>query len=351
MATITKRTDTNGLVSYGVRVRLKGVPTQTATFKRLTDAKRWVQETEAAIRAGRYFQTLEAQRHTLSELLDRYELAIMPNKKQSTQKSQRQHIKWWRNELGALTLNNITPSTIADCRDDILARGRTPATANRYLGLISHVFTFAVKEKQWMDSNPCLKVTSPKEARGRTRFLSEDERNALLEACEASTCSVIYPAVLLALSTGMRRGEQFGLNWSDVNLNTGKIVLRDTKNGETRVTMATGRALDSLKELAKVRRIDTTLIFPAKARNTVKPICLDRPFRNALQLAGIEGFRWHDLRHSFASELAMSGATLAEIAECMGHKTLDMVKRYAHLTEGHVGSVIERMTSRVFGGE
>jgi len=351
MAAITKRIDSDGLVKYGVRIRLKGCPTQTATFKRLTDAKRWVQETESAIRAGRYFQQVEAQRHTLNELLDRYEIAVMPNKKESTQQSQRQHIKWWRAELGALTLNNITPSTIADCRDDILARGRTPATANRYLGLISHVFTFAVKEKQWMDSNPCLKVTSPKEARGRTRFLSSDERIALLEACKASTCRVLYPAVMLSLSTGMRRGEQFGLHWSDVDLNTGKIILRDTKNGDIRVTMATGIALDELKALAKVRRIDTALIFPAKARNTAKPICLDRPFRDALKVAEIEGFRWHDLRHSFASELAMSGATLAEIAECMGHRTLDMVKRYAHLTEGHVGSVIERMTSRVFGGE
>jgi len=351
MAAINKHTNSKGETSYRVRIRMKGHPIQSATFKRLTDARQWEQETETAIRAGRYFQQVEAQRHTLNELLDRYEIAVMPNKKESTQRSQRHHIKWWRSEIGALTLNNMTPSKIADCRDDILARGRTPATANRYLGLISHVFTYAVKEKQWMDSNPCLKVTSPKEARGRTRFLSTEERTALLAACEASTCKVIYPAVMLALSTGMRRGEQFGLHWSDVNLNTGKIVLRDTKNGDTRVTVATGLALAGLKELAKVRRIDTTLVFPAKARNTTKPICLDRPFRDALQLAEIEGFRWHDLRHSFASELAMSGATLAEIAECMGHRTLDMVKRYAHLTEGHVGGVIERMTSRVFGGE
>ncbi|MDQ6969713.1 MAG: hypothetical protein Q9M16_04310, partial [Mariprofundus sp.] len=87
MAAITKRIDTDGLVKYGVRVRLKGFPTQTATFKRLTDARKWVQETESAIRAGRYFQTVESQRHTLDELLDKYELAIMPNKKESTQKS------------------------------------------------------------------------------------------------------------------------------------------------------------------------------------------------------------------------------------------------------------------------
>jgi len=72
------------------------------------------------------------------------------------------------------------------------------------------------------------------------------------------------------------------------------------------------------------------------------------PFETVVRATGLEDFRWHDLRHSFASELAMSGATLAEIAEAMGHKTLQMVKRYAHLTEGHVGKVVERMTTRVF---
>jgi len=77
---------------------------------------------------------------------------------------------------------------------------------------------------------------------------------------------------------------------------------------------------------------------------------LRTPWENALKAAEITDFRWHDLRHSFASELAMSGATLAEIAEAMGHKTLAMVKRYSHLTEGHISKVVERMTTKVFGG-
>jgi integrase len=147
----------------------------------------------------------------------------------------------------------------------------------------------------------------------------------------------------------LRRGELFGLRWQNVNLTNGRIILEDTKNSETRVAIASGPALVELRELAKVRRIDSDLIFPSKRISTGKPIVLERPFREALKAAEIEDFRWHDLRHSFASELAMSGATLAELAEAMGHKTLDMVKRYAHLTEGHISSVVERMTARVFG--
>jgi len=351
MATINKQTDSKGQTSYRVRIRMKGHPVQSATFKRKTDADKWAQQTETAIREGRYFQQVEAQRHSMAELIDRYMIRVLPEKKPKTQAAQKTQLAWWKDELGVQTLSAITPTKIADCRDKLLDTGRTPSTTNRYLAVMSHAFTYAVKELRWLEDNPCRKVTNPKEPKGRTRFLSADERTRLLDACKASSCKMLYPAVLLAMSTGMRRGEQFSLTWKDVDLQTGRIILTDTKNGETRVAIATGPALTELQKLAKVRRIDTPLIFPAKAKRTTKPVCLDRPFRDAKAVAEVENFRWHDLRHCFASELAMSGATLSELAEAMGHKTLDMVKRYSHLTEGHISGVIERMTAKVFGGE
>jgi len=349
MAAINKHTDAKGQTAYRVRVRLKGHPVQSATFKRLTDAKQWAQQTEAAIREGRYFNKMEAQRHTMAELIDRYLVRVLPEKKPGTQPTQRQQLAWWKVQIGSLTMALVTPTVIADCRDKLLDTGRSPGTTNRYLAVMSHACTFAVKELHWIDSNPCMKVTNPKEPRGRVRFLSDEERARLLDACKQSSCKVLYPAALLAMSTGMRRGEQFGLHWQDVNLTNGRIILHDTKNNERRVAIASGPALDELRKLAKVRRIDTDLVFPGKIKG--KPIVLDRSWHEALKVAEIADFRWHDLRHCFASELAMSGATLAELAEAMGHKTLDMVKRYSHLTEGHISKVVERMTARVFGGE
>ncbi|MFQ5519469.1 MAG: tyrosine-type recombinase/integrase [Mariprofundus sp.] len=350
MATISKYQDTKGKTSYRVRVRLKGHPVQSATFDRLTDAKEWAKKTEVDIKEGRHFPKRDAQKYTVADLIERYKLRVMPEKKPSTQASQKNQLQWWKDELGALSLAAITPTHIADCRDKLLDGGRSPATVNRYLAVISHAFTYAVKELRWLEDNPCQKVTNPKEPKGRTRFLSDDERKRLLDACKESSSKQLYPAVLLAMSTGMRRGEQFGLRWQDVDLQTGRIILTDTKNGETRVAIATGPALDELRKLAKVRRIDCDLVFPGRLKKC-QPVVLERPFREALEAAEIEDFRWHDLRHCFASELAMSGATLAELAEAMGHKTLDMVKRYAHLTEGHISSVVERMTARVFGGD
>jgi len=258
-----------------------------------------------------------------------------------------------------LTLATLNTARIAEGRDKLTSEGRTPATANRYMAALSHALSWAVKEKGWIETNPCSNVTKGKESRGVVRFLSNDElndageviaegeRTRLLKACKASNCSLLYPAVLLSLATGMRRNEEMTLTWRQVDLNTGRIVIEDTKNDERRTVVATGPALGELRALAKVRRIDCDLLFPG-TRGT--PFTLTKPWYAALKAAEIENFRWHDLRHSFASELAMSGATLAEIAEAMGHRTLSMVKRYSHLTEGHISKVVERMTSRVFGG-
>jgi integrase len=170
---------------YRVKVRLKGHTPPTATFQKLSDAKRWAQVTEATIREGRHFPTTEAKRHTLAELIDRYVATVLPQKRASTIPAQRQHFAYWRRCLGDYTLSAITPGMIAAHRDT-LARNCQSSTARRYLAALSHAFTIAVKDWQWCEDNPTRKVTKPKEPRSRTRFLSDDERQRLLEACQAS---------------------------------------------------------------------------------------------------------------------------------------------------------------------
>lgn len=139
-----------------------------------------------------------------------------------------------------------------------------------------------------------------------------------------------------------------GLQWSHVDLSQGLILLRETKNGEDRTIPLMGVALGLLREWGKVRRMDTDRVFPSH-RDPQVPIDLRRPWEEALERAGITDFRFHDLRHSCASYLAMSGATPVEIAGILGHKTLAMAMRYAHLNPSHLQSVAERMTSRFLG--
>ena len=142
------------------------------------------------------------------------------------------------------------------------------------------------------------------------------------------------------------KSSNFGIVWSDVDFQMGLIRLENTKNNERRSVPLTGLALDIVRDLASVRRIDTDLVFPIKGGRQGLRI----PWEAALKKAEIEDFRFHDLRHTAASYLAMNGATLAEIAEILGHKTLQMVKRYAHLTEQHTSKVVTRMTESIFGG-
>ena len=353
MATIEKRTIDNGDTSYRVKIRLKGYPTQTATFKRVTDAKNWVTSTEAAIKEGRHFKTAAAKKHTFSEMIDKFLAGSTFTKEQK--EHQVMHLKRWREELGAYTLADVTPDLITEIKDKLLSEitpkgtKRAPSTVARYLSSLSPVFTIAVNEWQWLEESPMRKIKKPKEARGRVRFLDDDERERLLTACQESRNKQLYLCVILALSTGMRQGELMGLKWPDVNLNDGFIILHETKNGDRRRVPLAGHGLMMLKEHAKVRRLDTNLLFPSNVHKD-KPIDLRKPFTTALTKAEIIDFKWHDLRHCTASYLAMNGASLAEIAEVLGHKTLQMVKRYAHLSDGHVSSVVESMNAKIFGG-
>jgi len=379
MATIQRREGQDGKVTFRVMVRLKGHPAESATFERRTDAKRWATQTEAAIREGRHFAGAEARRHSVADLIDRYVKDVLPAKKPSTRATQEIQLAWWREQIGGRTLAECTPALIAEHRDVLTedpipssakdpqkagpARFRSPATINRFLAVLSHAFTVAVKEYGWLDSNPVLKVTKAKEARGRVRFLSNDEtaddgtvipgeRSRLLAACQKSRSPDLYPAVVLALSTGARRNEVMGLRWGQIDLARGTAVLDDTKNGERRVLPLKGLALTLLQERAKQARADTDLVFPSRAKpkegQPVQPVDLRAAFEAAVKRAGIDDFHWHDLRHSAASYLAMNGASLAEIAAVLGHKTLAMVKRYAHLSDTHVAGVVERMNARIF---
>lgn len=373
MAVIEKRKTKDGEIRYRVKIRMKGHPPQTETHRKLTHAKRWAQETETAIREGRHFKTSEAKKHTLGELIDRYIRDVLPRKEKS-QKKQKAQLLWWKEQLGSYVLAEVTPALIAEKRDEFLrgitSRGsqRSPATVVRYLSALSHAFTIAVKEWGWMEDSPMRRVSKLRESKGRVKFLEDEERERLLRACRESSNPHLYPVVLIAISTGMRHGEIINLTWTDVDLQRKRIILQETKNGERRAVPVAGAALEVLANMEKTRRLNTNLLFPKVAtvdilshtfqernlervQKVQKPVELRNAWVTAVKKAGLIDFRFHDLRHCAASYLAMSGASLAEIAEILGHKTLAMVKRYAHLSDSHKYSVVDRMNKHFLGAE
>ncbi len=345
MAAIEKRIASDGSTSYRVKIRLRGHPVQSATFPSLSKAKQWATQTEAAIREGRYFQTAEAKRHTLAEAIERFERENLPGMKSAQHR--RGYDAFWKERLGAYTLADLTPAAINDALRELAEKRQLgPQSVAHYRQALASVLSQAVKTWGWMEQTPMHRVPKPALPRGRVRYLSDGERERLLAACKESTNEDLYLAVLLALTTGGRQAETMGATWKQIDLQRATLQLEETKNGSRRALHLTAPVLALLQERAKVRRIDSDLLFPSRA-NPRKPVDLRQPWEQALKRAGIEDFHWHDLRHTFASYAAMNGATLPELAALLGHKTLAMVQRYAHLSPAHTAKIAERVAAQM----
>lgn len=356
MASIQKRKNANGSTSYKVQIRLKGYAPETATFERKTDANQWAQKTEAEMRAGRYFGA--SKRHTFRDLAEEY----------YEHSKDKVKLNYWISVFGNDTLDSITPIRIGKQRDKLLSEytqnystpatgdpikdakrekaKRSGATVNRYLASLSSCLTYGVKTLQWIERNPCEKIKKPKESKGRVRFLTDQERISLLKACEPH--NDLYLAVVLALSTGARQAEVMTLKFSQIDFNRKIITLNSTKNGDTRSIPLVGNSFNLLQERAKVRSISDDRVFPpTRFAKKAKFLNLRQPWEKALKAADINDFHWHDLRHTAASYMAMSGVSLVEISKILGHRTMQMVSRYSHLSEGHIVATGEKLAARL----
>ncbi len=350
---IRSRKDKNGKPRYQAIIKAKSYPTKAKTFRTRKEAERWEIKVKAAMQEGTYWDNSEALNCTLTEVIDRYinEFLSKDSRNYRTFVGQ---LTWWKKQLGYFAVGKISSYLISqklhDLSEQINTRGKvaSPATLNRYRGSLSCVFKAASHDWGMIKESPIPKVRKRKEPRGRIRFLSLDEKERLLQACLTSTSPFLYSIVVLALATGMRRGEILNLQWSHLDLVKGKAILHETKNGERRTVPLTGHALTILRNHAnQPRHLCSPYVFPSTFGS--KPIQIRTSWITAVQFANLSDFHFHDLRHTFASYLAMNGATLAEIAEALGHKTLAMVKRYAHMTEDHTRNVVERMNEKMFG--
>jgi integrase len=354
-------------VSYRAQVRVKGRPAESATFPNRKEAQTWAASIESAIREGKHFPHAAARRTSFDALAEDYTKTVLAEFGEVERAGREYQLKWWSQQFAGLALAEITADRISQTRDKLateaFTRGKTRtdkktgatiapkdykrsgATVNRYMATLSHLFSFAVKERRLLDRNPAGDISRKKEPRGRTRFLSDLERAALLAACEKSDWQAMHTLVLLAITTGARRGELIGLQWADVDVKAGRALVRETKNGEQRTLPLAGKALEALRALKLHGSARSAYVFPNPSGHPGAFQHFDSYWYAALDAAGIRDFHFHDLRHTTASMLAAQGASLLEIADVLGHKTLAMVKRYSHLVVDHKAKVIERMVA------
>lgn len=384
MAVIRERKSASGVKSYHVQVRIRGFPPQTQTFKSKTLAKEWAALTETDLKAGRLLPRVIAERHTVSDLLTRYRKEVLPLKKAKFIRDQTVHLDWWEAKLGRYSLAQLNSNVIGQARIALSTepigkksvkvqikdakgntitktaqedRVRAPATVVRYMGALSHALNTAVNEWGWIDKSPMIGVRKPKVDNERRRFLSDEEIQRVLTEAKGSENRFLYTVVLLALSTGMRLTEIMSLRWRNVlvedGADMGLLVMEKTKNGDARTSPLAEDAFKAVMVLRDKARKDNAdrvpanqLLFPSDTVEN-KPVEIRKAWETCRKRAELDDFRFHDLRHTAGSLLAMSGASTREIAEVLGHKTMAMAKRYSHLTQKHLGSVVANMNQRL----
>lgn len=379
MAAIRERKNANGKSKWHAQVRVLGHEPQTQSFDRKTDAKAWAEDTERLIRSGRFQIVNEAQNRDFSELCKKFKEEHM---RRSRTKDYTQILGWWEERIGSLRLISIKAKTIQTYLNELMAspnnqrkkkqlpaiaatltpvhlifselaprRSRTKpqsekalkmtsvGTGVRYLGVISRVFNVAVDQLEWLEKSPLRGVIRPEEDVVRIpRTLAPAEEARLLAAAQCSKNRFLHVVIKLALRTGMRYNEIMRLRWHDFDFRTDHalVTIRKPKNKRQRIVPVVADALDAViaLRLPLGDGYSEALLFP-REKNNEKPVMLRSAWTTCLKMAGVNRFRFHDMRHSAASRWASHGHSLPEIGEILGHVDPRSTQIYTHFAKDH----------------
>jgi len=241
--------------------------------------------------------------------------------------------------FGPMRLSDIRNADVKKYVSDRSAEV-SPGTVIRELNALKHLLNCAV-EAELIPINRAHGVKHPKDRPGRLRFLQPTELRVVYEACPLW----LRPIVAVLVTTGMRRGEALGLRWLDIDREGRQIMLPQTKNGDGRVVHLNATACQAFDSISKKGSKPTDPVFTGEQ---LSPENVSLAFLRTCRKVGIADFRLHDLRHTCASWLRMSGGDLQDVAKILGHRDLRMTNRYAHLSSAHLGIAVGRLDG-IFG--
>ena len=311
---------------------------ESAKTSNLKEAEYLLLKRKGEVLEGRY-PTRPTRNYTFQELAIEY---LEWAKRQKTYKDKVYHVRHFLERFGNLPLRAFTTMLLETWQSEMLQKV-SPARTNRLQSTLKHAFTKAV---EWeMTGEETLKAVRRAKLlpinNRRLRYLPSEECQALINAC----ASHLRPIIITALNTGMRKGEILGLKWNQVDLKHGFILLDKTKNGERR-ELPINATLKAVFESIP-HGPESEYVFTNRNGN---PYRLVRDsFEMACKRAGIHDFHFHDLRHCFASHLVMGGVDITTVKELLGHKTLTMTLRYAHLAPSHKVKAVSVLEERLVG--
>ncbi len=328
MASITIR---NG--SYRARITRKGESTISKSFKTEYDAQKWVRQIEVQIELGIYLEEPKKKlirhdislpdaiskyisTHTIHKLNHRTEAGILGLIS-----------KRWENRK----LSSIQKQDVLMLKEDLLKCGRAASTVNHYINAISQLFQVAVNEWEFKLNNPTAGIKRMTEPQGRMKRLLPESEKILLTYSSDTSILPLSSIIIIAIETGMRSAEILSMRWEDIDLENRRVLLRHTKNGESRSVPLTSRAKNELLNLSSSQ--DSELVFPY-CRWQVRRQFIKAVNKAKLTHKGVQNpfndLRFHDLRHEALSRLSDKGLNVIELAHISGHRTLSMLKRYTH---------------------
>ncbi len=341
MATIRKLLSGN----YQVLIRIKGLPHLSNTFSKKKDALNFAKQVEGDTELHRKLGKASSNIPTLKSFINDCYIPQYSGKDPSTVG----RLKFWCDEFDDLPVTKIDEFMVDDGLIKLSNKGLTGSTINRYKSTLSAVFIYFIKHPNFKRAgftNPVRKesVSTFKENPPKDRFLSSVEQHELLKACSVVEWNKFYLLVLLALTTGARKGELLNLKWTDIDFQArvARLHREETKNTKPKLLPLTKNVVE---ELMGFRENSTALVFHNTTSKT-KPYDIRKSWLKTIKQSGIEYCRFHDLRHTAASNLVAAGRTLFEVGTLLGHSSTTMTARYSHLAIQNT----QYMVDKVMGG-
>jgi integrase len=332
MASIRKLKSGN----YQVQIRLLGLRPIVRSFSTKKKTQEFARQVEGDSELARKLGAPVIQSLSFKELVDKY-MAQYVGKDPSTLG----RLNYWITRFGDKQVTQIDEFEVDDGLIE-LSKTRTGSTVNRYKSTLSAVFIFFIQHPDYKKlgcTNPVRKesVTRFSENQAKQRFLSHGEQDLLLSASKGANWNRFYLVVLLAITTGARKGEILNLKWSDIDFQNRTALLTKTKNGKPRLLPLTQPVIE---ELMKHRENNNYLIFHNTV-SSIRPFDIKKSWATAIKVSGIGHCRFHDLRHTAASNLVKRGRSLFEVGTLLGHSSTTMTARYAHLAIEHTRDMVD----------